>query len=89
MEIGPIPGIRAMPVQKARPAGPELMAVFDIKNLARIGDETYRPSGGKQASAAEDVENEEEFAEEADAEEADSGAPRFQPSLARGISFFA
>ncbi|MGP8175557.1 MAG: hypothetical protein ACLP7O_13555 [Terracidiphilus sp.] len=54
MEISPIPGIRALPVMKSPPAGPELTPLFDIENTPRIGDEIYSPSNGKPARGAED-----------------------------------
>ncbi len=51
MDIGPIRPIRSLPVTKAPPANPELSAVFDIENFARVGDETYTPGGGHSAAA--------------------------------------
>lgn len=57
MEISPITGIRALPVLKAPPSDPELSAVYDISNYARIGDETYSPSGNRSSSGFEDDED--------------------------------
>lgn len=88
MEISPISGIRALPVLKARPAESELTALPDIEELARIGDETYTPSDGNQASAAED--DEEELAEAPELDEPEQ--PEKTPIHAGpdgAISFFA
>jgi hypothetical protein len=87
MEIGPIAGIRAMPVVKAPPADPELTAVFDIGNSARIGDETWTPSdklgrGSEDDGSDDPLEDEEESTSEA----ARSGESNSAP---RPISFFA
>jgi hypothetical protein len=85
MEIGPIPGIRTVPAIKAPPADLGLSAVFDIENFARIGDETYTPSGGKSAGGSED-----EFDDPAeDEEEPEPQAKLRAEAPARQISFFA
>jgi hypothetical protein len=88
MEISPISGIRALPVLKVRPTESELTALSDIEEMTRIGDETYTPSGGNQASAAED--EEEELIEEPELEEPVE-APRtpIRAAQGRAISFFA
>lgn len=89
MEISPIAGVRAMPVMRARPPDTELTAVFDIENPASIGDETYTPADGSQASAAEDEEPEEELTGEPDLEEPESQGPLIHAKPGRQISFFA
>jgi hypothetical protein len=58
MEIGPIPGIRALPAVKARPTAPQLSAVFDIDALVRPGDSEWT-DGRKKASGAEEDEGDE------------------------------
>jgi hypothetical protein len=84
MEIGPVTGISALPVVRSLPADPELSAVFDIENFARIGDETYSPSGGKSAGGRED-----EFDDPA-VEDEDEFQPQVaEPAPPRQISFFA
>jgi hypothetical protein len=89
MEIGPITGVRALPVVKAPPIDSELPAVFDIEHAARTGDETYTPSRGKSASGAEEDESDDEIENLADTDAADSAEPAQQPSAGRAISFFA
>jgi len=88
MEISPISGIRALPALKARPTESELTALSDIEEMARIGDETYTPSSGNQASAAED--DEEELIDEPEPEDPEE-APTvaIHPAQGRAISFFA
>ena len=82
MEIAPISGIRNLPLTKAPPANTELTAVFDIENFARIGNETYTPSGGKSAGGRED-----EF-DDPEEESEDQPASRHEGPT-RQINFFA
>jgi hypothetical protein len=90
MEISPIAGVRALPVLKAPPAEPELTAVFDIDNSARIGDETWTPSDKKSGRGAEDDESDEESEDSADLEaEPHTAAPAAEQTQVRQISFFA
>ena len=93
MEISPIAGIRAMPVVKAPSADPELTAVFDIDNSARIGDETWTPSDKKSGRGGEDDGTDEEldeFEDSADLEaEPHTEVSAADQSQARQISFFA
>jgi hypothetical protein len=93
MEISPIAGIRAMPVVKSPPAEPELTAVFDIDNSARIGDETWTPSDSKQGRGSEDDGSDDEFVEFDDPADLEAeGEPavfRVEGSKSRQISFFA
>jgi hypothetical protein len=94
MEIAPIAGIRAMPVVRPQKADPELSAVFDIDNYARIEDETFTPSDRKPADGAEEEGAEESAAEQqaAEPEAEDSpqaaGSPSEVPD-ARQINLFA
>jgi hypothetical protein len=85
MEIGPITGIRVLPVNRATPADPELSAVFDI-TLSRSGDDTYSGSG-RQAAGGQDNESEEPE-ELLDDEEPATPLP-WQRSSRSGISIFA
>ena len=78
MEIGPIPGIRVMPVAKVPPVEQELSAVFDIGATAREVDEAWSGDGGK-SSGGQDDEADDFFAED-DAEPGDH---------ARRVNFFA
>jgi hypothetical protein len=84
MEIGPITGIRSMPVVKEPPAGLGLSGVFDIENFARTGDETYTPSGGKSAGGRED-----EFDDPLDEDEPQGLMRSSDDDPGRKISFFA
>ncbi|MGA2216844.1 MAG: hypothetical protein ABSG51_02075 [Terracidiphilus sp.] len=89
MEISPIAGVRAMPVMRTPPSDTDLPAVFDIENSAKTDDETYTPSDGRQGSAAEDEEPEEELSAEPDLEEPESQGRPMQAKTGRQISFFA
>jgi len=84
MEISPIPGIRTMPSFKAQRMDSELSAVIDIDNCAKIGDETYTPSGGKSAGGGEDEFD--DFEEENDEDELKA---KSAGNADRQISFFA
>ena len=89
MEIGPVTGIRAVPVIKSPPADPELTPLFDIENTPRIGDEIYSPSNGKSARGAEDDGSEDDFDDLPDEIEIEATAPPAENNPARQISFFA
>ncbi len=88
MEIGPIPGIRALPAAKPRPVDPELTAFFDVEAAAKPGDDTYTGNEEKAAGAEENDENESEESEEISASEEPSNNLRDQTSAGQ-ISFFA
>lgn len=60
MEIGPIAGIRAMPVTKIRPVDPELTAEFEIEPLIRPADDTYSHQSSKAAGGEDPDEGAEE-----------------------------
>ncbi|HEV2173770.1 MAG TPA: hypothetical protein VGT08_00125 [Terracidiphilus sp.] len=84
MEISPITGIRAMPVMKAPPAGPELSALFDIENSAGPGDDSYSGSG-KKATGGQDDESE----EMEESVEAEPGGQAVQCDQGAQIDYFA
>jgi len=84
MEIGPVTGIRAVPMIKAPPADPGLSGVFDIENFARAGDETYTPSAGKSAGGRED-----EFDDPVEEDEAEAHTRIHEDGKGRKISIFA
>ena len=76
MEIGPITGIRALPIKTPSPVL-GLPAVFDIENYVRIHDESYSPSDARSGNDLEDDPDElEEFDElvEYDASQEDNEA---------------
>lgn len=77
MEIGPIPGIRALPAVKARPVAPQLTALFEIDETARP-DESEWTDGRKTAAGAEE---DEELTQEEAGAETDAPAGR--------VSYFA
>jgi hypothetical protein len=85
MEIGPIPGIRAIATVKARPVDPELSAVFDIDGLTR-GRDSLRPEARIKAAGADEGDEEDELNPEDDI-----GAEADYPSLTppSSVSFFA
>jgi len=92
MEISPIAGIRAMPVVKSPPIDPELTAVFDIDNSARIGDETWTPSERKSGRGAEDDGSDDPLEDLDDAGETEAetrGTTPTEKAEPRQISFFA
>ena len=78
MEIGPIAGIRVMPMMKAPPVERELSAVFDIEGLARPVDDAWSGDGKKSAGEQED-EADDLFVEDESESSADS----------RRVNFFA
>jgi hypothetical protein len=88
MGIGPITNIT--PLTIAQPIGSdyELTPMSRVENSTRNGDETYSPSGGKQARGSEDDGSEDEFEELAceDAEAPPVAPARKDPN--RQISFF-
>jgi hypothetical protein len=89
MEIGPVIGVRTVPVVPAPPIEPDLTPVFDIEKQAKMGDDGYTPSGQEQASAGEDEESQAESVEAADADEdtTEMSVPPADPSSQ--ISLFA
>ncbi len=54
MEIAPIPGIRALPAAKTRPAEFRLSEVFDLEGPARPAEGQEQRNGRKAAGAEED-----------------------------------
>lgn len=69
MEIGPIPGIRAIPAIRPRPVHPEVTAFFDIEASARPGDDTYTRRSKKAAGAEENEDDELDEAEDIEDED--------------------
>lgn len=52
MEIGPVRGLRVLPVRRIAPVAEELSAVFEMEKLARPADDAWaadsdKPSGGQ------------------------------------------
>jgi hypothetical protein len=89
MEISPITGIRTMPVVKTPPVNSELTAVFDIEAPARMGDDGYTSSEEKHASADDDEQAEDEFAEATASDEPERATPSIPADAGGQISFFA
>jgi hypothetical protein len=96
MEISPIAGIVSLPVIKAPPPDLTLVVVSDVENTARIGDETYSPSGGpSEGDGAEDEFDEsatEDQTEPEDQAQTETEPKRKAVPLEEGavqISFFA
>jgi hypothetical protein len=83
VEIGQIPGIRAVAAVKTPSVDPQLSPVFDIENIADAGDDTYSGNGNDAGGGHNDA-GEIEQASEAEAQEQ---APAVQPDSA--VSYFA
>jgi hypothetical protein len=88
MEIGPIPAIRAVPAVSPRGNGFDLPPVFEVKDSARAGDETYNGKG-KEAAGGQDDEAEDETAALLDDDGTESVAAAHESSPGRQINFFA
>ena len=90
MEIGPVAGIRIMPVAKAQPADPELNAFLVIEPSAKTGDDSYTGTSRKGAGAEESGEEPEEIDEILDGDsEPEPMAARPEEEPQGKISFFA
>jgi hypothetical protein len=94
MGISPITNLIPLSVARPIPTALEPLPMERVENSARIGDETYSPSGGKSARGSEDDAPEESGCED------DLGELKDEPSVnqteqsteitpTRGISFFA
>jgi hypothetical protein len=55
MEIGPVAGIRVLPVAKVPPVERGLSAVFDIEATAREVDDAWSGEGGKSSGGQDDA----------------------------------
>jgi hypothetical protein len=84
MEIGPIPGIRALPAVKAPSADLRPPAVFDIDPSAKPGEGREQGNGRKAAGAEENEEDDLELEGEM---ERDPEAPDKVPG--RQVDYFA
>ena len=95
MEISPIAGIVSLPVVKAPPPDFVLVVVSDVENTARVGDETYSPSGGESAGdgAEDEFEGSAEDQPEPEDQVEDEAQPKREEVLleegAVQVSFFA
>ncbi len=87
MEIGPIPGIRAVQAVKSRPVDPELSPLFDVESSARAGDDTYTGSNRKAAGAEENEDDED--GEELEEQESAPAREGHHDDGVSPISFFA
>jgi hypothetical protein len=81
MEIGPIPGIRALGVVVAAPRNSRAPMIFDIDASAKPGDGEGQGNGRKAAGAEED--DEDDLMVDAEVE------PGNEARAARGIDYFA
>ena len=69
MEIGPVAGVRIVPIIRRKEADLGLTDVYEVERSTRNGDEIYIPSGTKATSGFEDEEDKyEELEEDLDAE---------------------
>ena len=85
MEIGPIPALHAVPAVSSRGNGLDLPAVFEVKDSARAGDETYNGKG-KEAAGGQDDETDELLDDD---NESESATPLPQNNLGSQVNFFA
>ena len=70
MDIGPIAGIRVMPLMKFAPAEQKLPVVFDIEALAHPVDDTWADDSSQAAGGQDDEPDAINPADEASADEA-------------------
>ncbi len=93
MEIGPIPGIRAVPAVKASQPDYRPPAVFDVDSAAKPGEGGER--GNKRKAAGAEESDEEEWTLENDEEEpmfasgAESGEETPGEVPSRQVDYFA
>jgi len=85
MEIGPIPALHAVPAVSPRGNGLDLPAVFEVKDSARAGDETYNGKG-KEAAGGQDDETD-DLLDDDNEPESTVRAP--QDNLGSQVNFFA
>jgi len=85
MEIGPIPALHAVPAISSRGNGLDLPAVFEVKDSARAGDETYNGKG-KEAAGGQDDETD-DLLDDDNEPESTVRAP--QDNLGSQVNFFA
>lgn len=69
MEISPIPGIRVLPLARAKPVDPELSAVFEIEAAGRPADDSFSRQVRKAAGAEESDEDAESMSQQPEQEE--------------------
>ena len=69
MDIGPVAGVRIVPMVRSKEADLGLTDVYEVERTTRSGDEIYIPSGTKAASGFEDDEDKyEELEDDLEAE---------------------
>jgi hypothetical protein len=84
MEIGPIPGIRALQAVRAPSANAKPPAIFDIDASAKPGDGGGSRNGRKAAGAEEDDEDDLTIDDELE-----QGSEALEEIPARRINYFA
>ncbi len=88
MEIGPISGIRALPVVKTPPTDPRLSTNFEIVHSEAPSDDTYSGGGRKSGRGQDDEDDEMELVEEETSEETPR-EPVAHPDPEGRVDFFA
>jgi len=69
MEIGPVTGVRIVPMVRPKEDDLGMTDVYEVERTTQTGDEIYIPSDAKAASGYEDEEDKyEELEEEIDAD---------------------
>jgi hypothetical protein len=91
MGIGPIIGIRPIPMVKPPASAPDLTGVFDIEFRRQEQDETYSPSHQALARGLEDEESGEDTLSLGDEQPPEENSTSFEhdPANQRRVSFFA
>ncbi len=84
MEIGPVTGVRIVPMVKPKEADLGMTDVYQIERSTRTGDETYLPSKTRAATGFEDENDEYD-----DPEEDPETGRKAPPEAKRQIDFFA
>jgi hypothetical protein len=84
MEIGPVTGVRIIPMVRPKEDDLGMTDVYEVERTTRTGDEIYIPSDAKAAGGFEDEEDKyEELEEEIDIE------TKVKPAGTSKISRFA
>jgi hypothetical protein len=90
MEISPVDAVRMVPMVKSRITDLGLTDVYDIERSSRIGDETYSPSGQKEAAGAESDEDAQDVADTYDdSEEGTEAEPKVPPAANGQVDYVA
>ena len=88
MDIGPVAGVRIIPMIRPRNADLGLTDVYEAERTTQTDDEIYIPSASRAASGFEDDEDKYDESDDEDKEEDDS-EPKVRPAGIGKINRFA